>query len=214
MGCSPVRLRRLLRLHRRRPASQPVLQRLPHHRHVPLPLPASRRHQRRRLCPPPLCPRDLLQPRGRQGGPQRPRRGILVGLLAERRLPRRRPVAGARRRRHAHAGDGRPQQHHHRLWGPGLHTADERDAAGAPEHHVERRSAPFFVPYRAEQNRGAMAGAGSLGVWGSERGVTFYEVLLAGHELPGYSAGSGYRSLELLLERIKDFSDTTPLALG
>ncbi|KAH0432698.1 serine carboxypeptidase [Colletotrichum camelliae] len=77
----------------------------------------------------------------------------------------------------------------------------------------QRPSTPFFVPYHAEQNRGAMAGAGNLGVWGYERGVTFYEIQLAGHELPGWSAGSGYRSLELLLGRIKDFSDTTPLAL-
>lgn len=77
----------------------------------------------------------------------------------------------------------------------------------------ERPSTPFFVPYHAEQNRGAMAGAGSLGVWGTERGVTFYDIQLAGHELPGWSAGSGYRSLELLLGRITDFSDTTPLAI-
>ncbi|KAI1842811.1 hypothetical protein JX266_010987 [Neoarthrinium moseri] len=77
----------------------------------------------------------------------------------------------------------------------------------------QKPSAPFFVPSHKEQNRGAMAGAGNLGVWGTERGLTFYEIQLAGHELPGWSAGSGYRSIELLLGRIKDFSDTTPLAI-
>ena len=42
----------------------------------------------------------------------------------------------------------------------------------------------FFVPYHREYNQGAMAGAGVVGKWGVERGVTFYQVQLAGHELP------------------------------
>lgn len=43
-----------------------------------------------------------------------------------------------------------------------------------------------------------------MGQWGYERGLTYYEVQLAGHELPGYSAGAGYRVVEKLLGRIKD----------
>lgn len=39
----------------------------------------------------------------------------------------------------------------------------------------------FFVPYHPEYNGGALAGAGNLGLWGSERGLTFYQVELAGH---------------------------------
>lgn len=70
---------------------------------------------------------------------------------------------------------------------------------------------PFFVPYHVEANRGASAGAGNLGVWQAERGLTFYDIQLSGHELPGYASGAGYRSLQLLLGRIKSFSDTTPL---
>jgi len=64
----------------------------------------------------------------------------------------------------------------------------------------------FFVPYHPEYNGGALAGAGKLGTWGSERGLTFYQVQLSGHELPGYAPGAGYRALELLLGRIKNLS--------
>lgn len=60
----------------------------------------------------------------------------------------------------------------------------------------------FFVPYHEEYNGGALSAAGYVGKWGTERGLTFYDVQLAGHELPGYAAGAGYRALELLLGRI------------
>lgn len=39
----------------------------------------------------------------------------------------------------------------------------------------------LYVPYHFEYNLGAMAGAGWLGSWGSERGLTFYRVRLSGH---------------------------------
>lgn len=39
----------------------------------------------------------------------------------------------------------------------------------------------FFVPYHPEYNGGALAGAGVLGQWVTERGLTFYTVDLAGH---------------------------------
>ena len=39
----------------------------------------------------------------------------------------------------------------------------------------------FFVPYHSEYNLGALAGAGDLGTWVTERGLTFYQVYLAGH---------------------------------
>ena len=39
----------------------------------------------------------------------------------------------------------------------------------------------FYTPYHPEYNDGALAGAGYLGLWGSERGLTFYQVQLAGH---------------------------------
>lgn len=65
---------------------------------------------------------------------------------------------------------------------------------------------PFYVPYHPEYNGGALAGAGYLGSWVSERGLTFYRVQLAGHELPGYAPGAAYRMLELLLGRIDSLS--------
>ena len=39
----------------------------------------------------------------------------------------------------------------------------------------------FYVPYHPEYNGGALASAGNVGYWGSERGLTFYNVQLAGH---------------------------------
>ncbi|KAH0286745.1 serine carboxypeptidase [Aureobasidium namibiae CBS 147.97] len=73
----------------------------------------------------------------------------------------------------------------------------------------------FDVPYHPEYNGGALSGAGKVGYYGSERGLTFYSVQLAGHELPGYAPGAAYRSIELLLGRIDslayqgDFSTQT-----
>ena len=39
----------------------------------------------------------------------------------------------------------------------------------------------FYVPYHPEYNGGSLAGAGILGQYGTERGLTFYTVNLAGH---------------------------------
>lgn len=65
----------------------------------------------------------------------------------------------------------------------------------------------FYVPYHPEYNGGALSGAGHVGSYGTERGLTFYQVQLAGHELPGYAPGAGYRSLELLLGRIDSLGE-------
>lgn len=42
----------------------------------------------------------------------------------------------------------------------------------------------FYTPYHPEYNGGSLAGAGYLGLWGTERGLTFYQVQLAGHGKP------------------------------
>ena len=70
-------------------------------------------------------------------------------------------------------------------------------------------STEFYTPYHPEYNRGALAGAGYLGFYGAERGLTFYQVQLAGHELPQFAAGASYRTLELLLGRISSLSDSS-----
>jgi carboxypeptidase D len=52
------------------------------------------------------------------------------------------------------------------------------------------------------------AGAGLLGTWHTERGLTYSTVKLAGHMIPQYSPGTAYRQLEFLLGRIKNLSQT------
>ena len=65
----------------------------------------------------------------------------------------------------------------------------------------------FYVPYHDEPNPGALSAAGYVGTWGKERGLTFYDTQLAGHELPGYAAGAGYRVLEVLLGRVSSLAE-------
>ena len=67
----------------------------------------------------------------------------------------------------------------------------------------------FYTPYHPEYNGGALAGAGILGYYGEERGLLFYQVQLAGHELPGYSPGSAYRMIEKLLGRIGSLGEVS-----
>jgi len=50
------------------------------------------------------------------------------------------------------------------------------------------------------------AGAGYQGTWHTERGLTYSTVALAGHEIPQYTPGAGYRHLEFLLGRIANLS--------
>lgn len=75
----------------------------------------------------------------------------------------------------------------------------------------QRPDTPFYVPPVNNTNGGAMGGFGNLGVWREERGLTWYTIQLAGHELPGYSLTGGYRVLQRLIGRIPDFSSTSPL---
>ncbi|KAB8338952.1 hypothetical protein FH972_021892 [Carpinus fangiana] len=81
---------------------------------------------------------------------------------------------------------------------------------GGVQGFQKRPSKPFYVPFHPEYNGGALAGAGTLGVWGAERGLTFYDLQLAGHEVPGYAAGGAYRSIELMLGRVKSLGDKGP----
>lgn len=65
----------------------------------------------------------------------------------------------------------------------------------------------FYVPYHPEYNGGSLSGAGIVGSYGEERGLLFYQVQLAGHELPGYAPGAAYRVVEKLLGRVDSLSD-------
>ncbi|KAL8684252.1 MAG: hypothetical protein Q9218_008367, partial [Villophora microphyllina] len=51
------------------------------------------------------------------------------------------------------------------------------------------------------------AGAGLLGTVHSERGLTYTEVLLAGHLIPWFTPGVAYRQLEFLLGRISSLEE-------
>ncbi|KAJ4157949.1 uncharacterized protein LMH87_008501 [Akanthomyces muscarius] len=70
---------------------------------------------------------------------------------------------------------------------------------------------PFFIPDHDNKNGGAKGPKGDIGVYVKERGLTFYDIQLAGHEVPGYSLSGGYRMLQQLLGRIDDLSSTKPL---
>jgi carboxypeptidase D len=69
----------------------------------------------------------------------------------------------------------------------------------------EYPSKPLYEPHHPVLHSGSSAGAGVQGVWGRERGLTFYAARGAGHELPGQAPGVGYRMLEVLLGRVEDF---------
>lgn len=68
----------------------------------------------------------------------------------------------------------------------------------------------FFSPYHEEWNPQTLASSGNVGTWGSERGLTFYYVQLAGHMVPGNAPGPSYRVLEVLLGRVDNLGSTEP----
>jgi carboxypeptidase D len=66
---------------------------------------------------------------------------------------------------------------------------------------------PFHVPLDMETT--LPAGAGELGQWTSDRGLTFCTVELSGHEIPAYQPAAALRQLELLLGRIANLSEVS-----
>lgn len=69
---------------------------------------------------------------------------------------------------------------------------------------------PFFVPYSEDPIPGSQAGAGVLGGFVAERGLTFVAIVLAGHEVPEHTPSAGYRHLEYLLGRIDSLDEVSP----
>ncbi|KAF7333163.1 Carboxypeptidase cpdS [Mycena venus] len=81
----------------------------------------------------------------------------------------------------------------------------------------------FFVPYNPTMGDaiaetffqseiptvsvGLVAGGGYFGITHTERGLTFVTVDHAGHEIPQYVPGAGYRQLEFLLGRIDSLTE-------
>ncbi|EPS35487.1 hypothetical protein H072_11104 [Dactylellina haptotyla CBS 200.50] len=68
---------------------------------------------------------------------------------------------------------------------------------GGARGFSRKPSGKFVVPYENQ---------GELGTWHEERGLTYIEVKMAGHMVPQYQPGAGYRHLEYLLGRVKDLS--------
>ncbi|OHE94397.1 carboxypeptidase cpdS [Colletotrichum orchidophilum] len=63
----------------------------------------------------------------------------------------------------------------------------------------------FFLP-AAYSDTSSQSAAGKIGDWVAQRGLTFARVFNAGHELPRYAQGAGYRLLEQLLGRVTDLT--------
>lgn len=66
---------------------------------------------------------------------------------------------------------------------------------------------PLWVPKAQGWVQESMAGAGLLGKWVTERGLTFVQVFRAGHQVPEWQPSVAYRQLELLLGRIDNMSE-------
>ncbi|KAK7517365.1 serine-type carboxypeptidase [Phyllosticta citriasiana] len=69
---------------------------------------------------------------------------------------------------------------------------------------------PFYVPYHVDASQASWAGAGVFGSWTADRGITYVGVSLGGHLLPQYTPSAAFRTLELLLGRVANLSDTAP----
>ncbi|TID06380.1 Carboxypeptidase Y-like protein [Colletotrichum higginsianum] len=67
-------------------------------------------------------------------------------------------------------------------------------------------SKAFFLP-AAYSDLSSQSAAGKIGDWVEQRGLTFARVFTAGHELPRYAQGGGYRLLERLLNRVPDLTN-------
>lgn len=69
---------------------------------------------------------------------------------------------------------------------------------------------PFYVPYHEQGAQESWAGAGIMGRFVTERGMTFVEIDQSGHMVPEFTPSAAYRHLEFLLGRIKGLDDTAP----
>jgi len=70
----------------------------------------------------------------------------------------------------------------------------------------------FYVPYHVEYENqlGSLAGAGIMGQYHTERGLTQVTVDLSGHMVPQYAPSAAYRQLEFLLGRIPSLGTIGP----
>lgn len=74
---------------------------------------------------------------------------------------------------------------------------------------TKKPTKPFYVPYHFDPTQSSVAGAGVLGSWQEDRGLTFVSVAFSGHMIPQNQPSAAYRHLEKLLGRIKSLSQVS-----
>ncbi|KAI1327188.1 alpha/beta-hydrolase [Xylariaceae sp. FL0255] len=86
-------------------------------------------------------------------------------------------------------------------------------------------TSPFFVPYHVDSTPddiysdtnttrlATIAGAGVMGTYNTERGVTYVSVDLSGHMIPQYAPSAAMRHLEFLLGRVDSLSSVEPFII-
>lgn len=67
----------------------------------------------------------------------------------------------------------------------------------------------FISPYHPDTYQSS-SGSGVVGKWGRERGLTFYQIQLAGHTVPGDALGPSFRVMEVLLGRVDNLGVHEP----
>ncbi|KAK2017573.1 serine carboxypeptidase [Colletotrichum eremochloae] len=75
-----------------------------------------------------------------------------------------------------------------------------------------RPEATLRVPHRRgdDADKATLAGGGELGVWRSERGLTYFETPMAGHFIGRDAPSVSFRALEVLLGKVRDFGSDAP----
>lgn len=70
----------------------------------------------------------------------------------------------------------------------------------------------FFIPkHDIDSNITVSKQVGNVGKWMKRDGLTYYEVQLSGHQLPGMAQSGGYRMLQVLLGKVSDLSSKEPV---
>jgi carboxypeptidase D len=69
---------------------------------------------------------------------------------------------------------------------------------------------PYHVPREDPVGLGTIAGAGAMGQFHTERGLTLVTVDLSGHMVPQYAPSAAYRQVEFLLGRIPNLGVHSP----
>ncbi|OHW92254.1 serine carboxypeptidase [Colletotrichum incanum] len=73
-----------------------------------------------------------------------------------------------------------------------------------------RPETALHIPYHSNTNLGAAAGAGDLGVWHSERGLTYFETPMSGHFIGRDAPSISFRALEVLLGKVDNLGSEAP----